>query len=108
MSQPASPKSPETTYPSLTLNDDLATAFLKENEVVLGDEIEVPAKFRVSGLRDDNYGSSVTLDVLEIGEGEKDESAEEEAGEEKESSNPAIAGMIAKMMSDKKGKANAD
>jgi hypothetical protein len=76
---------PKETFPSFTLSDKIADAFLKEYDCDLGDEITAKVKLKVSSLRKDEYGNSVgfemrTLDDIKV-VGEEDD--EKESGDEK-------------------------
>lgn len=59
-------KEPKIHYPSVTLNDEAAKAFCKAHECEMGTEYCGTLKFKVTGKRDDSYGSSVTLDIMDI------------------------------------------
>lgn len=63
---PVDAKQPKITYPSLYLNDDKAEEFLKDNSGELGTEITATVKLRVVSLRKDEYGNSVSFDVLSL------------------------------------------
>lgn len=53
-------------YPSFDISDDKAKKFLAEYDCDVDDVITATVKLRVSGLRKDEYGHSVTLEVQSI------------------------------------------
>lgn len=58
---------PKTSYPGITLRDDVADAFRKEcPDCEVGEELTATVKLRVSGTRDDQYGKSVDFEVLSM------------------------------------------
>lgn len=76
--QSASPEIPKTSYPSFSLNDDIAKSFLAENPATLGDTITATVTMKVTSLTQDQYGSRVGFDVTNIdnvssGAGDEDE-----------------------------------
>jgi hypothetical protein len=78
-------------YPGVTLNDEVAEAFLKDHPCDLGDELTATVKLRVSSLRKDEYGHSVGFDVVALddvkasgGEKEDAEGETEDDGDESE------------------------
>lgn len=86
----ASPKMPETIYPSFTLDNEIGKKFLEHYDLSMGDECEVKAKLRVSGLRDDQYGNSVTMEVVSVDhdDGEELEPGMEPSDEDKAETKP--------------------
>lgn len=94
---PGMPDVPDVTYPSFCLNDDVAKEFIEAHEINLGKEFEATVKLKVTGVRKDEYGQSVTFDVFELNtDGES--SSKEEGGEEKndkmKSKKPAINALL--------------
>lgn len=60
-----SEKMDEPSYPSFCVRDKAMEEFLGGNEVDVGDEFEVRMKVRVTGIRNDEYGKSLDMKVLE-------------------------------------------
>lgn len=86
----AMPKGKENkmSFPSLNLNDEKASEFLKECEPELNDVITGTFTAKVSGLRQDQYGKSVTLDFLSMDDLKCAEAAGEAADDADEESEP--------------------
>lgn len=87
----AAPSGP--TYPGLTLRDGQVEAVKGEHSCEIDEEYDAFIRIRVKGLTSDEYGKSITFDVLNMddftpaeGVGENDEE-EEEAPEEKPAKN---------------------
>lgn len=98
---PSKAKEPKITYPSFTLNDEKATAFLKETEAEVGDFLTSSTKLEVTGMRDDEYGKSVTLSVValnDLAEGEADAEAEEGEADEKDEKPAKVNKAVRRMM----------
>jgi hypothetical protein len=90
-------------YPSFNLNDEKATAFLKESDAEVGDTFTATVTLEVTGIRDDQYGKSVTLDVRSMddiseGEGGEDEDAEEKDEADAEEKPAKVNKAVRKMM----------
>ena len=68
---------PRIRYPSLSLDDTKAKEFLAATPSELGDTITATVKLKISGLREDQYGSSVTFDVLSLDTGKADKPGSE-------------------------------
>lgn len=83
---PASPKLPDKSYPSFTLNDKVAEEFCDEyTDYKIGDEVTAKVKLKLTSLRQDGYGHSVGFDVVSIDDVEGSGKSEGEEGKEKES-----------------------
>lgn len=95
---PASPEQPKVRYPSFTLNDEVAAAFMEAYpDCKVGEELTATVKLVLSSQRQDEYGKSVGFDVqsmddivkgkaAEVPDGEKpdgEEAEEEEDSDEK-------------------------
>lgn len=78
---PAKGEKNKVSYPSFNISDEKAKKFLAEYDCDVDDELTATVKLRVSGLRKDEYGHSLTLDVQSIDD-VKDESEKEEPDEE--------------------------
>lgn len=63
---PVSPNESKVSYPGMSLNEDVAKAFLADADVKLGDTITAKVTFKVVGLREDQYGHSVSLDATSM------------------------------------------
>jgi len=80
---PTSPKK-HTSYPSFNLSDEVAQKFSEEYDCEVGDELTATVKLRVSGIRKDEYGHSLTFDVVSLdnvqeqGDAEKSDEPDEE------------------------------
>lgn len=95
----SSPDMPDTLYPSFSLDGDKAKEFAEESKADLNSTITGRVKLKLTGLRNDRYGSSLSFDILSIddmtisgddGDGESDA----EKATEGEYDNPAIARLM--------------
>jgi hypothetical protein len=82
-----SEKKTKVVYPDFTLRDKVAKDQLSENECELGEEYTATVRLRTSALRQDEYGQSVSFEVLSMddfqhADGEEDDE-EKESAEEK-------------------------
>lgn len=96
-----SPSGKEKSYPSLTLRDDQVDKVKGEHSCEIDEEYDAFIRIRVKGLTSDEYGKSITFDVLQMDEftpaeggGEAEEEVEEEAPAEK----PAKSGKATKAL----------
>lgn len=80
-SDPA-PDKPRVSYPGFSLNDEVAKAFAKEAKPALGQEYSATITFKVTSLRQDEYGASVGLDVLTLDDVKPDSEDESEDNSE--------------------------
>lgn len=90
--EPVSPERGKTRYPSFNLSDKVAEQFKKECGDCDVDQVYTACvKIKISGMTNNEYGKSITVDVLEMDEVEAEE--KEEATETKPSKykNPAVA-----------------
>lgn len=97
----ANPKKPKISYPSFTLNDDKAAAFLKETKAEVGDVFTGSNKIEVTGMRDDEYGKSVTISVIELNdlaESEASESKAEDEGDAEDEKPAKVNKAVRRMM----------
>ena len=102
------PESPsDIRYPGFTLSNDLVDQLTDECPCEVGDTITATVKLKVTGMSDQEFGKSLSLDVLSMkvdGEPEKAESdeSEESDGENSEKPsgkkprNPAVAKLVEK------------
>lgn len=83
-------------YPSFTLRDDVAKDFLASYDCKIGDELTATIKLKVSGLRQDQFGSSVEFEALDLDnitkKGKKVEG--KDAAADDESKTPAPANTV--------------
>lgn len=83
-------ESKEPRYPDLTLRDEQVERVKGDHQCTPGDEYTATVRLRVSGVKDDEYGSSLSFQVLSMDEftpaeggAEYDEEVEEDEPEEK-------------------------
>lgn len=86
---PGESKEPKVVYPDFCVRDEAATKLLDAYPCSLGDEIAATVLLKVTALREDEYGKSVTFEVREVDDmteesEEKEGSAAEEANESPE------------------------
>ena len=63
---PVSISAKKISYPGITLNDEVAKTFCAKHPCELGQEFTGKVKLRVTGLRKDEYGHSLSFDVESI------------------------------------------
>jgi len=96
-----------TRYPGFTLSDDVVDQLTDECPCEVGDTLTATVKLKVTGMTDQEYGKSLSFDVLSMevdGEPEKAESDEADGAEDEESEkpsgkkprNPAVAKLVEK------------
>lgn len=68
-----------TSYPSFNLSDEIAKKFGAEYDCEVGDELTANVKLRVSGIREDEYGHSITFDVVSLDDVTETGGADKEA-----------------------------
>jgi hypothetical protein len=78
LASPTDSKEPKISYPDFTVRDDAAKELLKEWPCELGQEYAATVLVRVSALRADEYGQSVSFEVKEL-EDMTEESEEKQA-----------------------------
>jgi hypothetical protein len=90
-------KEPKITYPSFTLNDEIAKAFLKECDCELGDEVTCTAKLKITRRSEDEFGSSIGFDVLSLDDISETEETSESGDEQEPDDEEKVLGYKRKV-----------
>src|ERR1017187_7701177 len=81
---PGAPERSNVSYPSFTLSDDQASAFLEEHSYDVGDTCTASVKLKVTSKQDGQFGPSLGFDVISLdhkpeGAGNEEVDASQEA-----------------------------
>jgi len=95
---------PDIIYPSFSLDGDKAKEFADQFPADLNDSMTVKAKIKLTGLRNDKYGSSLNFDILSIDgakvtseeSGEEGDDTDSERAADGDYTNPAISRLMSR------------
>jgi|ERR1043166_4415591 hypothetical protein len=82
---------PKIMYPSFSIPEKLMDDFLEAHPVEFEDEVTARVKLRVTGMRQEDYGSGITLSVLSI---DNIKPISSESSDKKDYPNPAVRRMM--------------
>jgi hypothetical protein len=94
LAAPTDSKEPKISYPDFTVRDEAATKLLEEYSCDVGEEIAATVRLKVSGRREDEYGKSITFEVLDLEDmaEERDEKVGDEADAEEPDDEEKVLG----------------